>query len=139
MSHPRAVPQGRDTDVSERVELRGRLSEFRDALEAEARAVRAGAGGNAVALRQGRRVLHGAGLHHYQFQTDFPQRLAADAPAKLVIEGRAPVNIVIEEVKGLAITVVVPEDLGSAIAHASLQTDIELPARTARGAPRGGK
>jgi hypothetical protein len=77
-------------------------------------------------LRQGRRVLHGAGLHHYRFQVDFPQRLPSDAPAKLVIEGRGPVNVTIGEAKGLAVTVVIPDDLGQAIPHASLQTDMSF-------------
>src|SRR3954454_14942333 len=96
----------------ERVELHGVLGEFREALEAEARAVRSGGGGNAVALRQGRRGLHGAGVHHYRFHVDFPQRLPSDAPAKLVIEGREPVNVTIAEAKGLTVTVVSPNDLG---------------------------
>ena len=99
-------------------------AEFRDALEAEARAIRAGSGGNAVVLRQGRRILHGAGLHHYAFQVDFPQRLPVDAPAKLVIDGRAPVDVIVAEVKGLSVTVVSPDDLGQTIAGASLQTDM---------------
>jgi DNA-binding CsgD family transcriptional regulator len=115
-----------DTDVEDRVELHGVVAEFRDALEAEARAVRAGSGGNAVVLRQGRRILHGAGLHHYAFQVDFPQRLPVDAPAKLVIEGRAAVDVIVAEVKGLSVTVVSPEDLGQTIAGASLQTDMSF-------------
>src|SRR3954452_4903562 len=109
------------TDVEDRVQLFGVLAEFRDALNAEARAVRAGSGGNAVVLRQGRRILHGAGLHHYAFQVDFPQRLPVDAPAQLVIEGRAPVDVIVAEVKGLSITVVSPNDLGQTVAGASLQ------------------
>jgi len=88
--------------------------------------VRSGSGGNAVVLRQGRRVLHGAGLHHYAFQVDFPQRLPVDAPAKLVTEGRAPINVTIAEVKGLSITVVSPDDLGQTIGSASLQTDMSF-------------
>lgn len=115
-----------DNDVEDRVELYGVLAEFRDALEAEARAVRAGSGGNAVVLRQGRRILHGAGLHHYAFQVDFPQRLPVDAPAKLVLEGRAPVDVIVAEVKGLSVTVVSPDDLGQTIAGASLQTDMSF-------------
>jgi hypothetical protein len=114
-----------ETDV-DRVELHGVLAEFRDALEAEARAVRSGSAGNAVVVRQGRRILHGAGLHHYAFQVDFPQRLPIDAPAKLVIEGRAPVEVIVAEVAGLSITVVSPDDLGQTIADASLQTDMSF-------------
>jgi hypothetical protein len=113
-------------EPQDRVELDGVLAAFRDALDAEARAVRSGSGGNAVLLRQGRRVLHGAGLHHYAFQVDFPQRLPVDAPAKLVIEGRAPINVTIAEVKGLSITVVSPDDLGQTIGSASLQTDMSF-------------
>jgi hypothetical protein len=115
-----------DKEVDERPELPGVLGEFRDALEAEARAVRSGSGGNAVVLRQGRRIVHGAGLHHYAFQVDFPQRLPVDAPAKLVIEGRAPVDVIVAEVKGLSVTVVSPADLGQTIAGASLQTDMSF-------------
>ena len=115
-----------DQRAEERVQLDGLLGEFRDALEAEALAVRSGSGGNAVVLRQGRRILNGAGLHHYRFQVDFPQRLPSDAPAKLVIEGREPVNVTIGEAKGLAVTVVSPDDLGQTIAHASLQTDMSF-------------
>jgi hypothetical protein len=90
-------------------------SEFRDALEAEIRAIRSGGGGNTIALRQGRRVLHGAGLHRYEFQLDFPQRLPSDAPANLVVEGRAPVKVTVGQGKGLAVTLVSPEDLGHAV------------------------
>ncbi len=85
-----------------------------------------GAAANAVVLRQGRRILHGAGMHHYAFQLDFPQRLPVDAPAKLVIEGRAPVDVIVAEVKGLSLTVVSPDDLGRTIAGASLQTDMSF-------------
>lgn len=115
-----------DTDVEDRVELYGVLAQFRDALESEARAIRAGSGGNAVVLRHGRRILHGAGLHHYAFQVDFPHRLPVDAPAKLVIDGRAPVDVIVAEVKGLSVTVVSPDDLGQTIAGASLQTDMSF-------------
>lgn len=117
---------GFDREIDDRVELQGVLAEFRDALKAEARAVRSGSGSNVVVLRQGRRVLHGAGLHHYLFQVDFPQRLPVDAPAKLVIEGRAPVDVIVAEVKGLTVTVVSPDDLGRTIAGASLQTDMSF-------------
>src|SRR3954451_71995 len=104
---------GRQAEERE-VVLSGVLSEFREALEAEIRAIRSGHGGNSIALRQGRRVLHGAGLHHYEFQVDFPQRLPTEPPAHLAGGGPPPVKVTVGQAKGLSLTLVSPEDLGRA-------------------------
>lgn len=113
-----------DNIETEEVKLDGVLSEFRTALEEEIRAARVFESSNAVELKNGRRIAKVGKSVQYLFEIENALNLPGDTPGDLLVPGNPPLNVIIVSIEGLAITVSVPEDLGSFVASARLKSNL---------------
>jgi hypothetical protein len=96
--------------------------------------VRSRRAGNAVIRRHGRRILRGAGLHHHALQVDLPRRPAVAAPATLVIEGRAPVELIVAEVGDVDAACASSHGVGMLVGRMLIErVDLRRLGRSARG------
>jgi len=115
-------PNGSDGEVI----LTGRLAEFRTALLQEIDAASRQKASSAVPLVNGRRIGQVGGSFQYIFSVESSLNLPGDAPGDLFVPGRSPIEVVVIAVDGMVITLAVPEDLGSAVPNARLQSNLTL-------------
>lgn len=108
------------------IELRGERAEFRTALREEINAARRSASSAGVPLLNGRRIAQVGEAFQYAFVIQNAINAPGDQPADLIVPGRAPVEATVIAVEGLAVTVSVGEDLGDAVAYATLRSDLTL-------------
>src|SRR4051812_41787928 len=110
----------------DRIELVGRLSEFREALEAEIEAARSAAQSSAIQLIGGQRIERRGEFFQYTFKLETPQLgLPDDLPGDLYVYGRDErVDATIVSMAGLALVLSVREDLGANIPRASLSSNL---------------
>jgi len=106
------------------IPLTGVLSEFRSALREEIEAARRNESSAAVPLINGRRIAQVGNNYQYVFDVENILNLPGDTPGDLYVPGRAPLNVIIISVDGMAITVSVPEDLGTIVPTARLQSNL---------------
>ena len=118
------MPQQHERQDREPIALTGMLAEFRDALEAEMKAARSHAATNAVSLVNGRRIAQVGGGYQYVFDIENALNLPGDAPGDLHVPGRSRLEVTIISIDGTAITLSVPEQLGSVVPSAKLQSDL---------------
>lgn len=111
----------RNTDE---IRLEGTLSEFRTALQEEIQAARVFESGNAVELRNGRRIAKVGKNYQYLFEIENALNLPGDTPGDLLIHGSLPISVIIVSIEGLAITISIPEDIGSFVPSARLKSNL---------------
>ncbi len=113
-----------DQDHEPVVVLAGVRDEFRTALRQEIEAARRNASSGAVPLVNGRQIAQvGAGFQ-YVFDVENALNVPGDAPGDLLVTGRAPIEVIVISVEGLAITISVPVDLGGFVPSARLQSNL---------------
>ena len=110
----------------ERVELVGRLCEFRDALDAEIEAAHSATKSSAIQLIGGQRIERRGEFFQYTFKLETPQLgLPDDLPGDLYIYGRDErVDATVVSMAGLTLVLSVREDLGANIPRASLSSNL---------------
>ncbi|MCK4528996.1 ATP-binding domain-containing protein, partial [candidate division WOR-3 bacterium] len=106
------------------VKLDGVLGEFRTALQEEIQAARAFESSNAVQLRNGRRIAKIGKNFQYLFEIENALNLPGDTPGDLLIPDNPPINVIIVSIEGLAITISIPEDIGSFVPIARLKSNL---------------
>lgn len=109
---------------TEDVELDGVLSEFRTALQEEIQAARVFESSNAVELKNGRRIAKVGKNFQYLFEIENALNLPGDTPGDLMVPGSPPINVIIVSLEGLAITISIPEDIGSFVPSARLKSNL---------------
>lgn len=113
-----------EAEARDEVPLTGILAEFRTALQEEIAAARRQAAGNAVPLANGRRIAQVGSAYQYIFAIENVLNLPGDAPGDLYVPERAPLEVTVISVDGMAITLSVPVDLGAFVATARLQSNL---------------
>ena len=108
----------------EEVHLEGILAEFRTALRQEIEASSRHASSSAVPLANGRRIAQVGGSYQYVFHIQNALNLPGDTPGDLIVPEHAPIQITVISVEGLTVTLSAPEDLGSFVPSASLQSNL---------------
>lgn len=106
------------------VRLTGMLAEFRTALQEEIVAARRQAANNAVPLVNGRRIAQVGSAFQYVFEIENALHLPGDAPGDLYVPERAPLEVTVISVDGMAITLSIPVDIGGFVATARLQSNL---------------
>jgi len=106
------------------IRLEGTLSEFRTALQEEIHAASIFESSNAVELRNGRRIAKVGKNYQYLFEIENALNLPGDTPGDLLIPGNQPINVIIVSIDGLAITISIPEDIGSFVPSARLKSNL---------------
>lgn len=109
---------------TEEVKLDGVLGEFRTALQEEIQAARAFESSNAVELKSGRRIAKVGKNYQYLFEIENALNLPGDTPGDLLVPGSPPINVIIVSIEGLAITISIPEDIGSFVPSARLKSNL---------------
>ena len=109
---------------TEEVNLEGVLGEFRTALQEEIQAARVFESSNAVELRNGRRIAKLGKNCQYLFEIENALNLPGDTPGDLLIPGSPPISVIIVSIEGLAITISIPEDIGSFVPSARLKNNL---------------
>ena len=109
---------------TEEVKLDGLLSQFRTALQEEIQAARIFESSNAVELKNGRRIAKVGNNYQYLFEIENALNLPGDTPGDLLIPGNPPINVIIVSIEGLAITISIPEDIGSFVPSARLKSNL---------------
>ena len=105
--------------VSERIELKGILSEFRDALEEEIDKIKK-SGQSSTLLFGGRRIeSHGSDLW-YRFNVEYVPSLPADTPCKLII-GKDQFDVTVISFEENSIVISVKSTLPNTIGKARLE------------------
>jgi len=107
------------------VPLTGMLAEFRTALREEIEAARRREASSAVSLVNGRRIAQIGKQYQYLFDVESMLNLpSGETPGDLYVKGRAPLEVMIISVDGMAVTLSVPEDLGTFVPTARLQSNL---------------
>ena len=106
------------------VKLSGVLSEFRIALNEEIEAARRHESSSAVPLVNGRRIAQIGSSYQYIFQIENVLNLPGDAPGDLLLPNRSSLSIFVISIDGLTITLSIPEDIGSFVPSARLQSNL---------------
>jgi len=109
---------------TEEVNLDGVLGEFRTALQEEIQAARVFESSNAVELKNGRRIAKVGKNYQYLFEIENALNLPGDTPGDLLIPGSPPISVIIVSIEGLAITISIPEDIGSFVPSARLKSNL---------------
>lgn len=104
--------------------LTGRLAEFRTALRQEMEAIGRCAASSGVGLVHGRRIGLVGGSVYYIFEIENALDLPGDAPGDLLLPNREPLEVSVVAVDGMAITLSVPQDLGSFVPCARLHSNL---------------
>jgi hypothetical protein len=117
------APQYHENETEE-VKLDGVLSEFRTALQEEIQAARVFESSNAVELKNGRRIAKVGKNFQYLFEIENALNLPGDTPGDLLIPGNPPISVIIVSIEGLAITISIPEDIGSFVPSARLKSNL---------------
>ena len=99
-------------------------AEFRTALQQEIDVARRNATSSAVPLVNGRRIAEVGASYQYAFDVENALNAPADAPGDLILPGRAPVEVIIISIDGMAVTLSGPKDLGEFVPVARLQSDL---------------
>ena len=120
----RRSKNSRATPQSLEVPLSGRLQEFRTALREEIEASKRTAASSAVPLINGRRIAQIGARFQYTFEIENVLNLPGDAPGDLHIDNRAPLEVDIVAVDGLTVVLSIPENLGTVVPFARLQSNL---------------
>jgi len=112
------------TKVAEEVQLTGVLAEFRTALRDEIQAAHVFESSNAVELKNGRRIAKIGKNYQYLFEIENALNLPGDTPGDLLIPDNPPFNVIIVAIEGLAITISIPDDIGSFVPTARLKSNL---------------
>jgi predicted nucleic acid-binding Zn-ribbon protein len=113
-----------ETDKNEAVILTGKLGEFRTALLQEIDAARRNASSSAVPLINGKRVAQVGGSYQYIFDIESALNLPGDTPGELIVQGHRALEVIVISIDGMAISLSVPEDLGTFVPNGLLRSDL---------------
>jgi len=113
-----------ESDARDEVLLTGVLAEFRTALQEEIVAARRQVASNAVPIANGRRIAQVGSAYQYVFDIENVLNLPGDVPGDLYVPERAPLEVTVISVDGMAITLSIPMDLGAFVATARLQSNL---------------
>ena len=105
--------------TEEKVELKGRLSEFRDALEDEIAYIKS-SGQSSTLLFAGRQIKSNNTEFWYHFRVEYAPTLPADTPCKLII-GREQFDVTVISFEENAIILASKNPLPEAIGNARLE------------------
>lgn len=109
-----------------RKELKGKLEEFRFALEAEIDEVKKNAASGAIPLINGNRVKQSIDEFIYRFRADTSINMPSDTPATVVIEQNKKYDATIISFEDPYLIIATKKDIGEYIGYARLESDLSM-------------